>query len=691
MTNRFLRALTVCSLLFAEKFTHAQDLPGSGDTTALPNVRVTAFEHSTRLREVAAPVSYLNAPALQRFGAASIVQAVNTVAGVRMEERSPGSYRFNIRGSSLRSPFGVRNVKIYLNDLPYTDPAGTTYLNQLGSYSVRSMEIIKGPGSSVYGAGTGGVLLVNSLAAGDAPGVSAEYTAGSFGLHTVNVNATTGNENALSSLSYQHQTSDGYRQQSGLRRDVFMWSGSYRFEKERMLKTTFLYGDLFYETPGALTAAEYNADPKAARPGGGGFPGAVAARASIRQKTFLAGASYEQQLIGSLHNKTALYGMFTELTNPNLRGYEKSSLPHFGGRTVLTLEKNLGTSVLNLDAGAEWQEGLGRVSIHKNNGGNADSLRTTDEINTSQKFVFAQAVLNVGSAWTVSAGASWNWSDLQFTRFTPATLGQQKRRFSNEIGPRVALMRKFEKTALYASLSKGFSPPTTSELLPTGGAINLGLDAETGTSYDLGFKGMGPGGLHFDANLFLFRLNNTIVQRRDAGGGDFFDNAGKTDQKGIEASLTYPLLKQNFSWIQNSQAWIGYTYNRFRYDEFKQLTSDFSGNRLPGISPHTLSAGYDLVASNGWLFTINYYFSDRLPLNDANTAYATDYHLLGGRIGYQRNVGSWKLRLIGGVENLLDEQYSLGNDINGFGGRYFNAAPGRNYYVSLLVDWRKKG
>ncbi|MEJ0103149.1 MAG: hypothetical protein WDO19_11585 [Bacteroidota bacterium] len=39
---------------------------------------------------------------------------MNNTPGVRMEERSPGSYRLNLRGSTLRSPFGVRNVKVYL-------------------------------------------------------------------------------------------------------------------------------------------------------------------------------------------------------------------------------------------------------------------------------------------------------------------------------------------------------------------------------------------------------------------------------------------------------------------------------------------------------------------------------------------------------------------------------------------------
>src|SRR5689334_16454030 len=99
---------------------------------SLQEVVVKAFEQNRRLRDVPAAVNYVSPQALNRFAPSSLVAAVNTTPGIRMEERSPGSYRFNIRGSSLRSPFGVRNVKIYYNDLPFTDPGGHSYLNQLG-------------------------------------------------------------------------------------------------------------------------------------------------------------------------------------------------------------------------------------------------------------------------------------------------------------------------------------------------------------------------------------------------------------------------------------------------------------------------------------------------------------------------------------------------------------------------------
>ena len=36
-----------------------------------------------------------------------------------------------------------------------------------------------------------------------------------------------------------------------------------------------------------------------------------------------------------------------------------------------------------------------------------------------------------------------------------------------------------------------------------------------------------------------------------------------------------------------------------------------------------------------------------------------------------------------GADNLLNEVYSLGNDINAVGSRYFNPAPERNYYAGV--------
>ena len=129
----------------------------------LNEVIVSGFASRRPISEVPASIAYLDSRALERFNNTNLLPAVNLVPGVRMEERSPGSYRFSIRGSLLRSPFGVRNVKMYWNGLPITDGGGNTYFNLTDFSSIGSIEIIKGPGSSLYGAGTGGVVLLSSL------------------------------------------------------------------------------------------------------------------------------------------------------------------------------------------------------------------------------------------------------------------------------------------------------------------------------------------------------------------------------------------------------------------------------------------------------------------------------------------------------------------------------------------------
>src|SRR5258705_7326802 len=171
LTSLLLFLFTCC---FSQK-----EEPDSSRT--MDEVTIRAFEQNRHLKEVTAAVNYISHSQLERFNNLSILPALNSTPGVRMEERSPGSYRMNIRGSTLRSPFGVRNVKIYWNDLPLTDPGGNTYLNQLAFYNFNSVEIIKGPGSSLYGSGSGGVILLSSQPEKWMPGVDASFIGGNYG------------------------------------------------------------------------------------------------------------------------------------------------------------------------------------------------------------------------------------------------------------------------------------------------------------------------------------------------------------------------------------------------------------------------------------------------------------------------------------------------------------------------------
>src|SRR5688500_13764616 len=212
-------ALIFLILVVSTSIALAQDqTPAVTDTAKILNeVVIHAYAYNRPVTEVPAAVATVNEKELERFSNTSFLPAVNSIPGVRMEERSPGSYRFSIRGSLLRSPFGVRNVKAYWNGLPFTDGGGNTYLNLLDFNSIGSMEIIKGPGGSLYGAGTGGVILLQSPN-NKKDQLQLSTVFGSYGLQRYHLAGETHSNKLDLRFQYAHQQADGYREQTSMRR-----------------------------------------------------------------------------------------------------------------------------------------------------------------------------------------------------------------------------------------------------------------------------------------------------------------------------------------------------------------------------------------------------------------------------------------------------------------------------------------
>jgi iron complex outermembrane recepter protein len=690
MKNIFLTTLTL--ILFVSNAYVQETTFDTSAARTLGEVIVKGYEQDRPLQEVGAAVSIIDQKQLQRTSGISILPALNATPGIRMEERSPGSYRLNIRGSSLRSPFGVRNVKIYLGEIPFTDPGGTSYLNQFSLFNFSSIEILKGPGSSLFGAGTGGVMLINPLADSLLNGLSVHYTRGSFDTRLLHLAAVTGNENYKHTLSYTRQSSDGYRMQSAMKREVFSWQSRMRAGEKQRLSTHVFYGDLYYQTPGALTLAQYRANPKAARPAAGMFPSAQDASAAIYQKTFWAGINHQYQFTENLQHAASVYGAISHVRNPTIRNYERRSEPHFGGRTTLSYSGSRGNTSLKLIGGAEFQQGDFNIRVFGNNKGNPDTLQTDDDVHNRQIAVFAQAEIAFQHGWILTAGGSLNNTRLQFTRLSVVPNFQYNSSFNNELAPRLSLLKAISpRLSVYGIVSKGYSPPTVAEVLPSTTVINTSLEAEKGINYEVGARGNFFGSrLYFDINAFYFTLDQAITQRRDAGGADFFINAGGTKQKGLETYISYQLASNPYRLISGWSVYGSHTYHHFRYRNYKPLNNDYSGKKLPGVAPHTVTAGVDVETNVGLFINVNYFFSDRIAMNDANAEFAPDYHLLGGKLGFRKKLGKHiQSEVFVAADNLFNESYSLGNDINALGNRFYNAAAGVNYQAGIVMRYTK--
>jgi iron complex outermembrane recepter protein len=685
--------LTACMLSWTT--IHAQNasppvfLADSSDTRPLHEVVVKAYEQNRKLIDVGAPVAVVSKALLDRFSNNSILPAMNMTPGVRMEERSPGSYRLNIRGSSIRSPFGVRDVKIYYNEIPLTDPGGNTYLNELGFYNFQSMEVIKGTAGSLYGAGIGGAVLINSMPAVWDKGLNIDYTGGSYATNQTNVDLRLGDADHRNILSYDHQTSDGYRQQTQMRRDIGSWETMLRPNDKQTIHAYMLYSDLYYQTPGGLTEAEYSKDPQMARPPVGTSPGAVQAQAAIFQKNFTAGLSNTWRFSDHWQNTTALYGAYTDFTNPGIRVYEYRQEPHFGGRTVVQYKTDWGASTLQVNAGAEAQKGFFETRDYTNNGGTPAGLQTDDKLNNWTYMAFAQADLKLPDGWTLTGGASLNINAVNITAITVTPPVTSKIRFSNKVAPRIAVLKKIlPDISVYASASRGFSTPTVQELQKSNGVVGPPLQPENGIDYELGARGSFlNGSLFIDIDAFVFHINNAIVQRIDSNGVGYSVNAGGTNQHGIETLLSYRLVDRPQGFCNNLRLFVSHAWHDFHYSSFTQDTINYSGHRLPSVPPQTIVSGLDISLKIGLYANATYTYTERIALNDANTFFAGSYDLLGGRIGFRKVISRWKGDVYAGIDNAANIKYSLGDDFNAALNRFYNAAARRNYFVGVSLNY----
>jgi len=635
-------------------------------------VIVKAFERNAKIANIPVAVSVLNKKDLQRYNDESLVAPVNTIPGVKMDERSPGSYRLSIRGNLLRSPFGVRNVKIYWDGIPFTDANGNTYLQQIGLNNIGKIEVIKGSGGSMYGAGTDGVILLTSaIAEKSERSISLNSFGGSYGLFASNLTYSYGSNNSNEILSISHLQSDGYRQQTGMRRDVADFTGSYVINDKRSINTNIFYSDLYYQTPGGLTLAQMAANPRQARPSTPTIPGAIAQDATVYVKTFYAGLSHNYQFSSSWSNTTSIYTSDTRFSNPAIRNYERRSEQGVGGRTVMQYQDRF----LKLNFGGEYQYTYTNTRTFGNKSGQIDTLQDDQEIDASIYNIFAQADISLAEDIIVNAGLSYNNYHYGFLQVNTLPASKISRDFNPELVPRISILKKIGANySIYVTVSKGFSPPSIAEVVATDGIFNKTLNAEDGKNYELGVRGdIIKNKLSIDASAYLSGLNNTIVSRTDSTGAQHFVNEGKTDQKGVEAAVSYYPIHYDDHLFQTVKLWCSYTYIYARFKDYISDGVDYSGNKLPGTAPNVFILGADINTKPGIYGNFTYNYTDRIALNDANKFFASQYNLLSGRVGFKAKLSKLiSSEIYATFNKSFNAPYSLGNDLNAAGNRFFN-------------------
>jgi iron complex outermembrane receptor protein len=654
--------------------------------SSLSEVVVTAFQSKVQWKDAPAAVAFVSTKELQLQNINNFLPAFNMVSGVRLEERSPASYRISIRGSTLRSPFGVRNVKVYWNDIPLSDGSGNTYFNLIDVNEISSAEIIKGPAASMYGAGTGGVVLLQSKINNQIKdAVTANMWYGSFASFNENIGWNHTIKNLSSSLMQLHQQSNGYREQTASAKNTVQWLGNYQTKKSSFNFIIF-YTDLYYQTPGGLTKAQMLQDPQQARPAAGSIPGAVQQKAAVYNKTIFGGIHQEYKINQYLSTETSLVLNHTAYTNAAIANYEERDETNSGLKTQLIYRKQVKKIFFQWNTGVEWLYNHSGIDVSGNNAGKKDTLQYKDDVFANQWFVFMQARMNVGKLF-VDAGVSLNEQDYHYKRLSGALMNNYANYGHQMLTPRFSVLYKINQTlSWYAIAASGFSPPSLAEVHPSDGLFHDNLLPESGWNIEAGFKGnIFNNNLSFDVVAYHFFLNNAIVRRNNAAGLEYFVNAGNATENGAEFSVKAKLFENNKTLLRLVNVQTGYSYQPYYFGVYQQGTTDYSGNTITGVPRNIFAVSVNAEFIKHFYCNISFNANAAVPLNDANDEYANAYHLLQLKMGKHIQMNKAALHVFLGADNLLNEVYSLGNDINATGRRFYNPAAERNFYGGVGV------
>jgi len=662
------------------------------DTVQFKDVVISSYLSERPMLRAPASVAVVDSTQISKQSGQSLLPMLNTVPGVRMEERSPGSYRLSIRGSLLRSPFGVRNIKVYIDEFPLTNGGGDTYLNLLDFSGINNIEVLKGPDGSLFGANSGGVVRIspNNLHR-DSSFVSIATGAGSFGLFRENINVQQCIDKNVLSVSEAWQRSDGYRQNSALDRKYIQLADRFNYKSNAQLRFFFFYSDLNYQTPGGLTQSEFEQNPRAARPATKTLPSAIQQCAAVRDKTLFGGISEDIKINEKVRYVASVFGSQTFFENPFITNYETRNETNAGTRTWLEVNNRADLRIkLKWDLGIEAQQTHSSIFNYGNYLGNKDTVQAADKLIATQAFAFTRLSTDINNVWLIDASLSYNYNRLDFTHIQPNPIPKNNIIFRPQLMPRLSASYCINKTiSLRGIISRGYSPPTLDEIRSSNNIINTSLQPESGWNYEIGLRLRTlNNSLWWDVSAFYYRLDHAIVDRIDVNGNEYFINSGGTNQPGIESQIVIQVIKQNTThFIRQIELRNSYTLNLFTFRNYVNGLDNYSGNNVTGIPKHVSVTGLTVnFPLNIYLFG-QYNYTSAIALNDANTTYANEYHLILLKVGYKFIVKKTiAFEINGGVDNLLNQRYSLGNDLNAIGGRYYNAAMPRNYFVNFIVS-----
>lgn len=615
-------------------------------------------------------------------------ESIASIPGIVLQNRFnfAQDLRISIRGFGARANFGIRGVKILVDGIPETLADGQGSVDSIDLTSIGSIEVLRGPSSSLYGNASGGVIRIESDFDNPINGIEARLASGGNGYKKHQIHFNGNNEQLSYIASISHLDIDGYRQHSEHKNTLFNTRMRYTFKDNATLKLVLNHTD----------------QPLANDPGGVNLTTLINDRTAARDRNIRlnAGEELEQTRIGfhyqrdigsngefsirNYHSWRNFEGRIPIANNGVIdlnRYYTGGGLMYLHRNTIAGLSSN---SIIGIDYDYQNDD--------RNRFENINGLAGKQVLNQREKVtnsaLYLQNQIHLNERWLVSSGLRYDEISFRVIDYRHGNSGiRSLHQLSPMLGSSFAITGQ---ATIYANLSSAFESPTTTELaLADSTGLNTKLNPQSATNYELGVKGrVNSHSQRYQYSLALFNIDveQEIIALEDNLGRDIFVNAGESSRHGIELSLA---SQMNVTQLQGTiDTSVAYTYSDFSYKTFTDKNgNNFSGKALPGLPRNTLhlALNYQSHQRNGLFANLDILYLDQFALNNANTEYMESSLLTDLRAGLRFAKRDTSIEPFIGISNLFNEVYSANARINAFGGRFYESGPKRNLYAGLSI------
>ncbi|MHA7057985.1 TonB-dependent receptor domain-containing protein [Aquimarina sp. M1] len=643
-------------------------------------------------------VNILNTNELNRGNTIELHPILNKVPGVFMQSGTLNTNRITIRGIGARNLFGTANIRTYFGDIPLTDGNGESSIEDLELASLSEIEIHKGPSSSSYGVGLGGTILLKPDFTGfQTTTGSFSSSLGSYGLSRNILKIITATEQSNLTIIYSNNQSEGYRDNNTYNRNTITATSKVKIGQKNNLTLLASYVNLEAGIPSSLDQEDFENTPR------------QAAFTWGRSQAFedvdygILGLTWKHKYTSDFSHHTSIFSAFRNNDESRPFNILKETSNTIGIRSRVVGNSTIFKKKWNWTAGGElfldfynsktfenlyevYPIGTGSVS--------GEQLSDLDEKRNYYN-LFAETNLKLNNKIQLNFGIHLNQTffTIEDTFLVNGDDSSGKFDFDPILSPKAGIIYTLNMHfILFGNIAHGFSTPTTTESLLPNGKFNSEIRPEIGWNYELGARyKLIEGRLFGSFSVYTLRVKDLLVARRTVEDNIFAVNAGKAVHNGIEGSLQFSILKNDQA---QCNLFINATVNDYKFDEFVDLETDYSGNDLTGVPSYVLNTGIDWISEKGVYGNINFQIVDKIPANDQNTIFNNQYELLHGKIGYKKELGQHILfDLFVGANNILDTSYASQVQINaqGFGGnlpRYFYPGLPFNMYGGINIKYR---